>query len=508
MAHGSNGVTTSDDLRSILMAGDTVELGSEQFEVIGVPDPSEFFINANWEGASSSDPFGVIHGARCEVPNKKDNLHELSCSIEVQGGSVTGRTTCDLTMEVAPGDRLRLCGETRQAASPIDPGTITLDRPWDRPAGRCKVLRFPSVYRRQDLMDALQARRMRCQSLYCLAKVEEEERAVAFAMDPTIPRSMEPDLNPEEKKRLPLSARAVIEAFAKAKKLEATAEITKTADDIAAAEAALNAAEQLEAATNLTASRTKTNASLPINTHGELNPSSKVALATRIDPFHPSGHAEDAAHALDGVVADRAIMDGKSFPSVQANGKVVNDPEGDADKSKTDLDASGVAGGAGSGTVSGSDGGSGSGSGSEEENPREGGGAAMAKTLKEGKDATPIAGAKDGVGSTFKWWLEEGIDHKYNNMMQSMHNLKPSGKTTHGGAIDDNDHAVEILAKGGLGAGKDERKNLKENNEDVGKTIKPGHAHQLNEKKKDKKVRDVKGAQQAIKKLIEDRIAK
>ena len=97
-------------------------------------------------------------------------------------------------------------------------------------------------------MDALQARRMRCQSLYCLAKVEEEERAVVFAMQS--PGAM--PAAAEEPNQRPLSVSAVIQAFAKAKQLEESAEVTKTAEDIAAAEAALKAAEKLEAATNLT----------------------------------------------------------------------------------------------------------------------------------------------------------------------------------------------------------------------------------------------------------------
>ena len=537
MTTGSNVVTTSHDLRSILSLGDTVELGSEQFEVTAVPDPSEFFINLNWEGASSSDPFGVTSGSRCNVPNAKANMQELSCSVEVQPGSVTGRTTCDLTMEVTTGDRLRLCGISRQAVAPLDPGTITLDRPWDRSAGRCKVFRFASLSRNQELMDALQARRMRCQSLYCLAKVEEEERAVAFAMDPTIAMPV----------GATSSASTVIQAFAKAKQLEATAEVSKTAEDIAAAEAALKAAEKLEAATNLTltANRAPTSRTPKSRASGKqvsgqstegtaLNPSSRVAIATRVDTFDPSGLAKDVAHALPGVLADRAIMDSKEmpFPSVQANGKFTNDPEAEKEKADAEQDGSGSDSdaGSGSGSGSGSDAGSGSnagsgsgndagsgsdvgsgsdaGSGAEEDNPIEGGGAVMAKLLKDGKDAKPIAGAKDGVGSTFKWWLEEGMDHKQNNVMQGMLNLKPSGKNTHGGAIDDNDHAVKILKEGGVGAGKDDLKKQEEGKKEAGKTIKPGHAAQLKQKKEDQEVRDKKGARDAIKKMIEDRIKK
>ena len=100
------------------------------------------------------------------------------------------------------------------------------------------------------------------------------------------------------------------------------------------------------------------------------------------------------------------------------------------------------------------------------------------------------------------------MDHKQNNVMQGMLNLKPSGKNTHGGAIDDNDHAVKILKEGGVGAGKDDWKQQEEGKKEAGKTIKPGHAAQLKQKKEDQEVRDKKGARDAIKKMIEDRIKK
>jgi hypothetical protein len=56
---------------------------------------------------------------------------------------------------------------------------------------------------------------------------------------------------------------------------------------------------------------------------------------------------------------------------------------------------------------------------------------------------------KPAVSSTFKWWLENGIDHKYNREMQSMLNLRPSGKLTHGGEIKDNEDGVKKIKEQG-----------------------------------------------------------
>ena len=48
------------------------------------------------------------------------------------------------------------------------------------------------------------------------------------------------------------------------------------------------------------------------------------------------------------------------------------------------------------------------------------------------------------VSSTFKWWLENGIDHKYNREMQSMLNLVEL-ELTHGGEIKDNEDGVKKI---------------------------------------------------------------
>ena len=101
----------------------------------------------------------------------------------------------------------------------------------------------------------------------------------------------------------------------------------------------------------------------------------------------------------------------------------------------------------------------------------------MRKVMKE-KPGEMVGGKgpNEGLGSTFKWWSDNGIDHKYNKMMTSMNGLKPSGKETHGGELDNSDHAVEMASSELGGTAK-----KKKGEEEVGKGLKKSWAKQLAE---------------------------
>ena len=75
-----------------------------------------------------------------------------------------------------------MCGEDFLLIPPQDAGTLTLARPWKQPNARCRAWREGETDKER-ILEELQLKRMKCQSLYCLAKIEEEERAIAMTLD-------------------------------------------------------------------------------------------------------------------------------------------------------------------------------------------------------------------------------------------------------------------------------------------------------------------------------------
>ena len=168
------------------------------------------------------------------------------------------------------GETVKLCGEDFLVVPPQDAGTISLGRPWKEADARCVAYREGETDKER-ILDELQLKRMRCQSLYCLAKIEEEERAIAMTLD----RSMfilthpqhasalrEDDLHEDgviknENEGNSSSANDYTAAaglknessdalYENAKELARRAEVTKTSEDIGKAEKALSIAQSQE----------------------------------------------------------------------------------------------------------------------------------------------------------------------------------------------------------------------------------------------------------------------
>ena len=62
-----------------------------------------------------------------------------------------------------------------------------LSRPWTGTSGLCRMWRVPFLPRQQALAQ-LALKKSKCLSLYCLAKLEEEERNIAFDIDRALSR--------------------------------------------------------------------------------------------------------------------------------------------------------------------------------------------------------------------------------------------------------------------------------------------------------------------------------
>ena len=184
---GSARVTSSQDIRAALVIGDTIELGEVQFDVVGPMDSFSFGVNRKWE----QGPLGHMAGRKCV--KKLDGGTPLCGTVCVFQGSRVVKTTCDMTPDLSPSDTVKIGDQEFQVVDPMDDCTVTLNRPYpDETVCGLKVVRLP-LSEKQRLLEELAKKKMACLSIYCLAKLEEQERGIAFSL----PRSLTV-LNPEQ----------------------------------------------------------------------------------------------------------------------------------------------------------------------------------------------------------------------------------------------------------------------------------------------------------------------
>lgn len=206
---GSSLVTTSSDLRAVLSIGDSVRIGEEQFEVVAPTDPMSFVISREWDAAT-------IEGAtvsRCLFPRTAMDATTdaflrgkttgsdyygtigtapLSTFLRVTHASTSAVADTDPSPDgVGAGDIVSLCGDAGYRIESIVGGgagsVFKLSRPWTGTSGLCRMWRVPFLPRQQALAQ-LALKKSKCLSLYCLAKLEEEERNIAFDIDRALSR--------------------------------------------------------------------------------------------------------------------------------------------------------------------------------------------------------------------------------------------------------------------------------------------------------------------------------
>merc|ERR1711871_14753 len=181
MAKDSALATTSRDLRDDLTVGDVVEIGPEQFEVISPTDGYSLALSRSWVYKSAQS----LTILKCPRTVQSGTQLPGTCAV-VQGSRVV-RTTEDLTDSISASDLVTVGsgGDTFQVVEPQDATTLTLNRPYLGPSAQLSCYRQPRS-EKQRALEELAQKKMMCQSIYCLAKIEEEERAIAF----TLPRSL------------------------------------------------------------------------------------------------------------------------------------------------------------------------------------------------------------------------------------------------------------------------------------------------------------------------------
>ena len=181
VSKGSSIVTSSVDQRKVLKVGDVVEIGSEQFEVVALLDKETFSLSRTWESMN------LVSADLYKCPKALNYGEELPGRCNVVKGSRVVRTTSDMTNFISPSDIIKIGvgGDSFQLVEPEDGTTLTLNRAYLGPTAEMRCFRMARS-EKQRALEELAKKKLMCQSLYCLAKIEEEERAVAF----TLPREL------------------------------------------------------------------------------------------------------------------------------------------------------------------------------------------------------------------------------------------------------------------------------------------------------------------------------
>jgi hypothetical protein len=173
--------THGKDLRGELEAGDSIEIASvtkdgvrvvREFVVVPPLTATYITLSEAYQGDTSDAEaaYRLVGGSGPGIL--------LPGTVSVRQGSDLVRSTEDLSGSIRQGDRLRLATMEVQAMEPITPEGFTLTRPY---AGTSATgLRAYNLGRtsQQVTLEQLGRLKLQCRSIYCLAKIEEMERAL------------------------------------------------------------------------------------------------------------------------------------------------------------------------------------------------------------------------------------------------------------------------------------------------------------------------------------------
>ena len=172
------------DLRSLIVLGEPLEVvcspAGPPVLFVAVPPISESLVAVSepWPlapplpanvGESGCDAFRLIGGASVGVP--------LPGTVEVARASQVVSSTEDLSGSVRAGDRIRVGTQDVIARDPVTPHGFAIAAPY--PGTSAASLRAFNLGRTgaQDTLEELARLKLACRSIYCLARIEDLERA-------------------------------------------------------------------------------------------------------------------------------------------------------------------------------------------------------------------------------------------------------------------------------------------------------------------------------------------
>ncbi len=172
VVNGSPTVTTTIDLRSEIAPGDIVKILDNQFEVITPQNSVTFTLTVPYPGVTASglNAYKVV-GSRIA----------LSGLFTVNAGSINVETTTDIRNQIGPGDVIEIAGQKRTISGSMAPGLFTVEIPYITSA---KLVPGYKVGKSADriTLEALALEKLKCKTIFCLAKLEQQERGIPFPL--------------------------------------------------------------------------------------------------------------------------------------------------------------------------------------------------------------------------------------------------------------------------------------------------------------------------------------
>eukprot|EP00941_MAST-03F_sp_MAST-3F-sp1_P000201 g201.t1 len=190
---GSPTITTASDLRGEIAPGDMIKIyqrpgDPDLFAVVAPQNSFTLTIARNHPGPTASGLKGY---------KSFGTLNPLSGFVSVTKGSTFVATTMDLSGEIVVGDHLRIDDTTVVVAvvnppnpnapkkqtekGPVAPQGFNMEVVWpERTADNLRVYRVGKSAN-QLTLEELAREKLKCTSIYCLAKIEQLERGLPFA---------------------------------------------------------------------------------------------------------------------------------------------------------------------------------------------------------------------------------------------------------------------------------------------------------------------------------------
>jgi len=173
---GSPILTTTADLREEIRPGDMIKIYQrpnhpDLFAIVAPMDATLLTIAAPHPGPSA---FGL------KAYKVAGTLNPLSGKVDVVKSSRIVQTTMDLTAELIPGDTVQI-SNFDTVVTAVDKTSFTLDEeyPGDTMNGLHAFKKGKSA--EQSTLEQLALQKLACTTIYCLTKIEEAERALAFS---------------------------------------------------------------------------------------------------------------------------------------------------------------------------------------------------------------------------------------------------------------------------------------------------------------------------------------
>lgn len=182
VTEGSRTATSTVDLRADVHPGDQVKIAGVKYRVVAPIDAVTVTLAEPYRGRSAA------HLVAYRLAGSADMLS--GCVDTVQGSDKV-LTTEDLRKELVEGDTVRIEGDEYVVSQPMGGEFMTLTTPYKGPSASCRRAFKVGKSAQQLTLEALAREKLKCTSILCLAKIEQQERGLPFQFPRTLQGGLE-----------------------------------------------------------------------------------------------------------------------------------------------------------------------------------------------------------------------------------------------------------------------------------------------------------------------------